>query len=133
MADLWLARWLADHDHLGELRQRITTGSYHAVPELARRLAERNRPGELRKLALAADPEMRVLILRAAQEAYSPGMNVTRVCADLGDERARHRLIHWLAGSGRLDELRRRGEDGDDYARHWLAVALRLRYDPHGR
>jgi hypothetical protein len=133
VAELWLARWLADHDHLGELRQRITNGSYYAGPELARRLAQRNRPGELRKLALAADSRARVLILRAAREAYSPGMNVTRVCADLGDELARHRLIQWLAGRGRLDELRERAEDGDDYARRWLAVALRRRYDPHGR
>ena len=133
VADLWLARWLADHDHLEELRQRATIGSYYAAAELARRLAGRNRPGELREFALAAGPEKRVLILRAAREAHSPGMDVTRVCADLGDELARHGLIRWLARSGQLDELRERAESGDDYARDWLAVALRRRYEPHGR
>ena len=43
-----------------------------------------------------------------------------------------HGLIRWLARSGQLDELRERAES-DDYARDWLAVALRRRYDPHGR
>jgi hypothetical protein len=133
VAELWLARWLADHDHLDELRERASVeDGYHALRELARRLAELDRPGELRELALAADPERRLLIVRAAREAFSPGMAVTRLCADLGDEQARRGLIRWLARSGQLDELSERAET-DDYARAWLAVALRRRYGPHGR
>jgi hypothetical protein len=133
VAELWLARWLADDDHLDELRERASAqGGYHALRELARRLAELDRPGELRELALAADPERRRLIVRAAQEAFSPGMDVTRMCADLGDEAARHALIRWLARSGQLDELSELAES-DDYARGWLDVALRRRHDPHGR
>jgi hypothetical protein len=133
VAELWLARWLADHDHLDELRERASVeDGYHALRELARRLAELDRPGELRELALAAGPERRLLILRAAAEAFSPGMDVTRMCAELGDEQARRGLIRWLAWSGQLAELSER-EESDDYARAWLAAALRRRYDPHGR
>lgn len=133
VAELWLARWLADCDLLDELRYRAVAGGYQALRELARWLAERNRPGELRELAMAADPERRLLILRAATEAYSPGMDVTRMCADLGYETARRGLIRWLARSGQLDELHQRAESGDGYARYWLAAALRRRYEPHGR
>jgi hypothetical protein len=133
VAELWLARWLADSDLLDELRRWAAAGGFHALRELVRRLAEHNRPSEVRELAMAADPEKRMLILRAAREAYSPGMDMTRMCADLGDEPARHGLIRWLARTGQLDELRERAEGGDDYARDWLAVALRRRFDPHGR
>ena len=133
VAELWLARWLADHGHLDELRERASAeDGYHALRELARRLAELDRPGELRELALAAGRERRLLIVRAAAEAYSPGMDVTRMCADLGDEPARRGLIRWLARSGQLDELSECAET-DDYARDWLDVALRRRYRPHGR
>lgn len=124
VAELWLARWLADGDHLDELRQRAAAGGYHALQELSRRLAERNMVGELRDLAVAADPGDRLLILRAARDAYSPGMDVTRVCADLGDETARHGLIRWLTRSGHLDELGQRAAAGDEYAQHWLGEAL---------
>jgi hypothetical protein len=133
VAELWLARWLADHGHLDELRERASVeDGYHALRELARRLAELDRPGELRELALAADPERRLLIVRAAAEAFSPGMDVTRMCADLGYEPAGRALIRWLARSGQLDELSEHAES-DAYARDWLDVALRRRYDPHGR
>lgn len=124
VAELWLARWLADGDHLDELRQRAAAGGYHALQELARRLAERNMVGELRDLAVAADPGDRLLILRAARDACSAGMDVTRVCSDLGDEAARHGLIRWLARNGHLDELRQRAASGDEYAQHWLGEAL---------
>ena len=124
VAELWLARWLADGDHLGELRQRVASRGYHALRELARRLAERNMVGELRELAVAADPGDRLLILRAARDAYSPGMDVTRLCADLGDETARHGLIRWLARRGHLDELRQLAASGDEYAQHWLGQVL---------
>jgi hypothetical protein len=124
VAELWLARWLADCDHLGELRQRAAAGRHHALPELASRLAERNMVGELRVLAVAADPGDRLLLLHAARDAYSPGMEVTRLCAELGDETARHGLIRWLARTGHMDELRQRAASGDEYAQHWLGEAL---------
>jgi hypothetical protein len=133
VAELWLARWLADRDLLDELRRRAAAGGYHALLELARRLAERTVLGELRELAVAASPQMRPLILRAARQAFSPGMDVARLCADLGDEDARRGLIRWLARTGHLDELYERVEGGDDYARYWLAEALRQRYRRHGR
>jgi hypothetical protein len=57
-------------------------------------------PGELRELAAVARPERRLLILRAAREAYPPGLDVTRMSAGLGDATARHELIRWLARSG---------------------------------
>src|SRR6266571_595577 len=63
-----LASWLSDGDHLDELGQRVAAGGYHALQELARRLAERNMAGELRDLAVAADPGDRPLILRAARD-----------------------------------------------------------------
>jgi len=67
VAELWLARWLADCDHLGELRQRAAAGGYHALQELARRLANRNMVGELPGLAGAVGLGDRLRILRAAR------------------------------------------------------------------
>ena len=89
--------------------------------------------GELREFAAAATPERRLLMPRAAREAYSPGMDVTRMRAGLGDETARHGLIRWLARSGQPDELAERTESGSDYAQDWLAAVLRRRHGPHGR
>jgi len=51
-------------------------------------MAARSIADELATFAVAADPGDRLLILRAARDAYSPGMAVTPVCADLGDEAA---------------------------------------------
>ena len=109
-----LARWLADHDMLDELRQRAARGSYHALRELARRLAERDMHDELRELAAAADADRRLLILHAAGEAGSAGIDVLGVLADLGDKTARALLARGLARAGRLDELRERAESGDN-------------------
>jgi hypothetical protein len=153
VAELWLARWLADGNHLDELRQRAARGSYHAPPELAKllaqhdmydelrerasstgchyalhdlakRLAERDMHDELREVATAANPERRVLILQAAGEGASGGLDVLRVLADLGNKQGRAWLARRLAREGRLDELRQRADNGDEYARHWLAEAL---------
>jgi hypothetical protein len=147
VADLWLARWLADCDRLDELRRRADSGSYHAVRELARRLAERDMldelrrradsgsypalrelarrlaqrdmHGELRELAVAADPDNRQVILEAAGEgAYE--LDVLRVLADLGERRGKALLARRLAREGHLDELRQRAGSGDEHARHWL-------------
>ena len=52
MAELWLARWLAEADCLGELRQRTATGSYHALHELAEWLERLQHLEELRELVV---------------------------------------------------------------------------------
>ena len=38
VAELWLARWLAERGQVDELRRRVASGSYHALLELARSL-----------------------------------------------------------------------------------------------
>jgi hypothetical protein len=153
VAELWLARWLADGDHLDELRQRAAHGSYHAprelawllaqhdmydelrerasatgahyaLHELAKRLAERAMHDELRELATVADSERRVLILQAAGEGASGGLDVLRVLADLGNRQGRAWLARRLAREGHMDELRQRAASGDEYAQQQLDEPL---------
>jgi hypothetical protein len=153
VAELWLARWLADCDRLDELRERAGTGGYHAsrelarllaghdlldelrerasasgghhaMSELARRLIERDMHQELRELLEAADAATRQLILDAEGGASSAWMNAVRVLADFGHKASRMHLARSLAREGRLDELRQRAEHGDEYAQHWLDEAL---------
>jgi hypothetical protein len=154
VADLWLVRWLADDDRLDELRERAAGGSYYAPHELAKLLAAhdlhdelreraflggghdalrelatwlaaRDRHDELRELATAADPDRRLLILEAAGDGSSGGLDVLRVLADLGNKRGRFLLARRLAREGHLDELRDRAARGDEYAEGWLAEALK--------
>ena len=55
---------------LDELRERASVSDdHHALQALARALAERGGHDELRDLALAADPDRRLLILEAATTA----------------------------------------------------------------
>jgi Spy/CpxP family protein refolding chaperone len=153
VAELWLARWLADGDRLDELRERAGTGGYHAsrelarlladhdlldelrdrIPaagghyalrELARRLIERDMDQELRELIEAADADTRPLILDAAGGASSKWMNALRVLADFGHKASRMHLARTLAREGRLEELRQRAGQGDEYARYCLDEAL---------
>jgi hypothetical protein len=51
-------------------------------------------------------------------------MNAVRVLADFGHKASRTHLARTLASEGRLDELRQRAEQGDEYAQRWLAKAL---------
>ena len=51
VAELWLARWLADCDRLAELRERADSGSYHAVRKLTQLLADHDQLDELRARA----------------------------------------------------------------------------------
>jgi hypothetical protein len=44
--------------------------------------------------------------------------------ADFGHKASRMHLARTLAGEGRLEELRQRAGDGDEYARYWLDEAL---------
>jgi hypothetical protein len=108
VADLWLARWLTDGEHLDELRQRARAGSYHAAHELARWLAYRDRLEELRELAVQR-------LLPLGWLAAQSHMKIVRLAADLGDDQARERLEWWLGW------MRERARGGDDHARRVLA------------
>lgn len=105
VAELWLARWLADGDYLDELRARADDGNYAALYELAGWLADHERLGELRAL-LGHHPER--LAGWLAQGAYP--MSVVRLAAELGDESARQRLQMWLA------RLHERAAGGNEHA-----------------
>ena len=153
VAELWLARWLADCDRLDELRERAGSGSYHASRgagpadwqaatcwrscgtvfllggsyhawrELVKRLADRDMDEELRELIASADADTRLLIFEAVGGSV-PGVKATRVLADAGHKASRRHLGRLLAREGRLDELRQRAESGDEYAQHCLDEAL---------
>jgi hypothetical protein len=75
VAELWLARWLAGSNHLGELRQRAASGSYHALHELAEWLAGHERLDELRELVT----DHRELLAGWLARQY--GMRVRRLLA----------------------------------------------------
>ena len=109
VAELRLARWLADGDHLSELRQRAASGSYPALHELAEWLAGQEHLDELREL-VARHRE-----LLAGWLARDHGMRVARLQAELGDDKARQRLRGWLT---RLGE---RADAGDEHAQGFLA------------
>ena len=152
VAELWLARWLADVDRLDELRERADRGGYHASCELARcladhdmldelqerasasggypalqqlvrRLAECDMDEELRALITSADANTRLLIFDAVGGS-PPGVKALKLLADLGHKASRSQLARRLVREGRLDELRQRAENGDEYARHSLDEAL---------
>jgi hypothetical protein len=113
---------------LDELRERAAgrDGDY-ALRALARALAERGRHAQLRDLALAADPDRRLVVLDAAAGANTPGLRglrVLRVLANLGNEASRAGLARRLAREGRLDELRERAVSGDGYAQACLSEQL---------
>jgi hypothetical protein len=150
VAELWLVRWLADGDRLEELRQRADRGSYHAERllarclaardlldelrqradrgsdhawrELVKRLADQDMDEDLRELITSADADTRLLIFDAVGGS-PPGMKALRVLADAGHKASRMHLDRRLAREGRLDELRQRADNGDEYARHWLDEA----------
>jgi hypothetical protein len=120
-----LARLLADHDLLDELRDRVSaTGDDYALRELARRLIENDMDTDLRELLETADADTRQQILDTAAGASSEWINAVRVLADFGHKASRRCLARTLASQGRLDELRQRAEQGDEYAQHWLANTL---------
>jgi hypothetical protein len=95
VAELWLARWLADGDHIDELRRRAATGSCHALHSLAWWLADREQMDELRGLV--------------AEHAELLSGWVAR------QDGARRRLDRWRA------RVRERAAAGDQYAQRFLA------------
>jgi hypothetical protein len=109
VAELWLSRWLAERDHLDELHQRATGGSYPALHELAEWLAGHEQLDELRELVVSHWQ------LLAGWLAREHGMRVARLQAELGDAKARRRLQFWLA------RLRERANAGDEFAQEFLA------------
>jgi hypothetical protein len=109
VAQLWLARWLAEQDQLDELRQRAGAGGYYALVELAGWLADHGRLDEVRELVVDQRP------LLAGWLARRHEMELVRLAADLGDDDARRHLAHWLA------RLRERASSGDGHARQLLA------------
>jgi hypothetical protein len=143
VAQLWLARWLAEAAEVGDLRQRADGGDYHAQQELPGCLAESGHLDELRQRAEGGDDhalqvlagwladhrpldELRELItakegrlaqLRRTWQSWQGDMDVISVLADLGDDRARRQLAH----HGSREELRQRAAAGDEYARERLA------------
>ena len=104
VAELWLARLLADGAHLDELRQRAASSGYHALHELAGWLAGHRCLEELRELVV----DQRQLL--SGWLAGQHQIEVVRLAADLGDGQARQRVVRWLA------RLRERANDGDDHA-----------------
>jgi len=109
VAGLWLARWLADIDQVDELRQRVASGSYHAVHELAGWLAWHERLDELRQLMVDHWE------LLAGWRARQHHMTVRRLAAELGDDDARLSLERGLT------RLRERAAAGNEHARRSLA------------
>ena len=109
VADLWLARWLAEADRLDELRQRTASGSYHALHELAEWLERHQHLEESRELVV----DHRELLVGWLARQYD--MRVVRLAAELGHDAARRRLQAWLA------RLRERAAAGDEHAQGFLA------------
>jgi hypothetical protein len=96
-AQLWLARWLAECDQDGELRQRANAGDDHALYELAGWLAVHGRLTELRELVSIDDG---LAALQAFWRTWQVDMQVLRLLADAGDDDAQRQLARWLARSG---------------------------------
>jgi hypothetical protein len=95
VAQLWLARWLADDDGIRELRDRGARGEYHAVRALAEWLADRAAVDELRELVLAAESQTRRDLM--SWLAASHDTDLLELASDLGDEHARARRAEILA------------------------------------
>jgi hypothetical protein len=96
VAQLWLARWLAECDEAGELRQRADAGDDHALYELAGWLAARGRLAELRELI---STEGGLAALQAFWRTWQADIGVLRLLADAGDIDAQRQLAGWLARS----------------------------------
>ncbi|MDQ2815246.1 MAG: hypothetical protein M3Z75_26230 [Actinomycetota bacterium] len=111
IAQLWLARWLAEREDADELRRRAGTGDPHALWHLASWLADQGTLGELRDLLT----DHRELLTSNWETHGQHLMKVLRLKADLGDDHARQRLVHWLA------RLRERAQVHDEYAEQALA------------
>jgi hypothetical protein len=97
IAQLWLARWLAESGQPGELRQRADAGDGHALYELAGWLAVHGRLTQLREL-VGIDGGLAAL--QAFWRTWQADVEVLRLLADAGDDDAQRQLARWLARSG---------------------------------
>jgi hypothetical protein len=95
-AQLWLARWLAESDQAGELRQRADAGDDHALYELAGWLAVHGPLTELRELISI---EGGLAALQAFWRTWQVDIEVLRLLAGAGDDDAQRQLARWLARS----------------------------------
>jgi len=103
-------RWLADGDHVDELRRRAEAGDCHALPQLAGWLADHEQLEELREL-LTDHQELLASNWGASQHQ----MTVLRLLADLGDDHTRQMLVRWLA------RMQQSAQSGSEHARQALA------------
>lgn len=97
IAQLWLARWLAECDQAGELRLRADAGDEYALYELAGWLAARGRLTELGELV---STEGGLAALQAFWRTWQVDIEVLRLLANAGDVDAQRQLARWPARSG---------------------------------
>ncbi|MBO0833050.1 MAG: hypothetical protein J2P28_24185 [Actinobacteria bacterium] len=109
VADLWLARSLADSGHVDELRQRAASGNYPALHELADWLDGYEEIDELRQLVVDHWDELAGWLSRPSS------MRGTRLAAEFGDQAARRAIVRWLS------RLRERAAARDVFAQQFLA------------
>lgn len=110
----WQAYQLAESDQAGELAERAAAGDEHARQQLASWLADRGSTQEaievIRPLAGGENVAEMWLARWLAEGDYPDEL---RQRADGGSYPALQELAGWLAGHGRLDELR------DLVTSHW--------------
>jgi hypothetical protein len=121
-----LAKLLAKHGRVEELRTRADVGDWSASRRLAELLAEHGHMEELRARANAGDGNAAEVLagLFADQGRLEEATTIFRARADAGSFYATERLADLLAKQGRLEELRTRAAAGDREATWQLAKLL---------
>jgi predicted negative regulator of RcsB-dependent stress response len=120
---------LARKTNLEHLRARADGGDSYAGRQLAELLAKHDRVDEaIIVLQTRADPDglaaSRIADLLARQGRVDEALTILQTRADVGDQDAGYRLVEFLAGQGREDELRARADTGDRDALHQAADLL---------
>jgi hypothetical protein len=121
-----LARLLAAHDRLDELRARADAGDRGSVAHLADVLVARNGLDELRARADAGDwaARQRLPRLLVKLELFDEAIAALSPVADTGELGATYLRAKTLARAGRVDELRALADAGDRAAPEELAKLL---------
>jgi hypothetical protein len=119
----WRAYQLAENDQVDELRRLAAAGDDHARRQLASWLSDR---ASLWGPAGRAKVEEAIEVIRPLADAGDDVAELwlARWLADFGHKASQMHLARTLAREGRLEELRQRAGDGDEYARYWLDEAL---------